>query len=64
MMNYAAAFGALDGLITWIAIECKHATKPLDGKELAAKLTDAVKKATERGWTYDNDHVNPDRARE
>lgn len=59
MMNYAAAFGALDGMITWIAIECKHATKPLDGKELAAKLEAAIKRATDKGWTYDRDHDDP-----
>ena len=64
MINYAAAFGCLHGIIDWLEIECRLATKPIDGKMLAAKLDAAIKTAIERGKNYDNDHVNPDGTRE
>ena len=56
MMNYAAAFGYLEGKIFGIAMECKYASKLIDGKDLAAKLKAAIDEATERGGNYDRDH--------
>lgn len=56
MMNYAAAFGYLQGRIEGLAIECKYPIGTIDPKELAERLEAAVREATEMGKNYDNDH--------
>lgn len=56
MMNYAAAHGALMALVFNIAMDCKYATKPIDGKALAAKLLEAIDESKVRGENYDREH--------
>lgn len=56
MMNYAAAHGALMGLCINIALDCKYATKPIDGKAVAAKLLAAIEESKERGEKYNDEH--------
>ena len=56
MMNYAAAFGYLQGRIEWIAIELKFLTAKIDADYLVKQLETAIKEATKQGETYDDNH--------
>ena len=56
MMNYAAAYGALRGLLFGVQMACKYSTGTIDGKELAVKIQAAIDDAEIYGHKYDEEH--------
>lgn len=56
MMNYAAAYGTLEGKILALIWQCDFSTKPLSNKELATRLQTILTAAKERGENYDREH--------